>query len=147
MRPGSQIPVLPRQAAVVTSRMVTRESDGCLISSRTPSKDRPHVEIPGGRQVVATRVVAAVAIGRPVEADEDVHHVCENRRSVEPTHLIVELHVDHLAHHAEDQRRELCSVHGEPYDRVDCRTGWNICRACVREAMRRHRERKRALVL
>lgn len=145
MRPGVRTPVLPQQARIVLERQVTREETGCLRSSRTPSKERPSIEIPGGRQTMAARVVAAVTIGRPIEADEDVHHTCENKRCVEPTHLVVELHLDHSSQHAEAQRQTHCSVHGTPYDRVDAR-GWGVCWACRRSATYTYRERQRELM-
>lgn len=84
----------------------------------------------------------AVAIGRPIEPDEDVHHKeCRNVRCVEPAHLVVIPAADHRAHHAAKRRREVCLRHNRPYDRRDPRTGWPICFVCRREANARWRRK------
>lgn len=133
-----QVPVLPAHATRVLTEKVQRLENGCLVSLRTPSQGRPCIGIPGRRKVLAYRVVAAVAVNRPIEGDEDVHHRCENPRCVEPDHLIAQLSIEHRAHHAEERRQTHCSVHNTLYDRTDAR-GWGICLACRREAMRRLR--------
>ncbi|ACH62096.1 hypothetical protein MYRNA_95 [Mycobacterium phage Myrna] len=143
---GLRMPVLPGHAAKVLTEKVERLDNGCLVSSRTPSQVRPCVGIPGRRRVLAYRVVAAVAAGRPIEADEDVHHTCENCRCVEPDHLVIQPREEHRIHHAEEKRQDACSVHGTPYDRIDDR-GWGICLACRRDAMRRLRAAKRLVNL
>ena len=145
MRPGSRTPILARQAALVLTRQVDWRVGGCLVSSRTPSKDRPYIEIPGRQQALAARVVAAVHLGRPIEPDEDVHHSCHNRRCVEPTHLVAQPHVDHSNHHAAELRQTHCSVHHTPYDRVDAR-GWGVCWACRRAASAAYRARQKTLI-
>jgi len=112
------------------------QETGCRLSQRTPSRDRAWVEIPGPRQVSATRVIAAVILDRPIEPDEDVHHTCHTPRCMEPMHLFVALASDHQEGHAEQQRQEMCSVHRIPYERREVR-GWGVCRECRREAVRR----------
>ena len=82
---------------------------------------------------MAARVVKATAIGRPIEADEDIHHECPVARCVKPDHLVVHSAVDHQAHHAAELRQECCSVHNRPYDRRDAK-GRAICLLCRREA-------------
>jgi hypothetical protein len=90
--------------------------------------------------VKASRVVMAVAIGRPIEADEDVHQAkCRSVRCVEPTHLVVIPTADHSAHHAQERRLERCPRHGTPYARRD---RWrHHCRQCDAEAGARYRRR------
>jgi hypothetical protein len=102
-------------------------------SCPTPRK-RPLVRV-GSRKVMAARVVKAAAIGRPIEADEDVHHECRVARCVNPDHLVVHSAVDHQAHHAAELRQERCSVHNRPYDRRDAK-GRAICLLCRRDATR-----------
>ena len=144
MRPANPTPVLPRGAQWILD---TAEPRGdCLISLLTPSKVRPLVWLPGDQQTFAYRVVAAVELNRPIEADEDVHHLCETRRCVEPTHLVVQLNAEHQELHAVEQRQATCSVHGVPYAFRNER-GWGVCRACAREGTARYRARKRGLSL
>jgi hypothetical protein len=113
--------------------------NGCRVSAVTPSKARPWVSINDGRerQVSAIRVVMAVALGRPIEPDEDVHHTCQTPRCVEKTHLTVLPYQDHSDHHAEHLEQSVCSVHDRPYDRRDPKRGWGVCIECQREATRR----------
>ncbi len=82
----TRVPVLPAVAARIL-RTARRDENGCLISLLAPSQKRPNVKV-GGTQVKATRVVMAVHLDRPIEANEDVHHAeCRAVRCVEPAHL------------------------------------------------------------
>jgi hypothetical protein len=133
-------PVLPRTAQRILAGAKRLES-GCLISDLAPSQERPIVTIPGRQQMQAARVVKAIAIGRTIEADEEVHHAeCRNVRCVEPSHLVVLSAADHQAHHAAERRQERCSVHNIPYARRNAK-GWGICRKCAAEASARYYQR------
>jgi hypothetical protein len=80
--------------------------NGCLISLLAPRKKRPCVGV-GGIAVKATRVVISAHIGRPIEADEDVHHAkCRSVRCVEPSHLQV---IPTAAHRAHQPRKDASS--------------------------------------
>lgn len=131
--------MFPAVAARIKAQ-ATRQQDGCLMSGLTPSKHRPWAYLPDDRQVSAIRVVAAVALGRPIEPEEDVHHTCHKPRCVEETHLRVMLLEDHNGEHSEEIRQDRCTVHDRPYDRRDSR-GWGICNECAREKTRRYKER------
>lgn len=78
-------------------RAARRHKNGCLVSLLAPSQKRPSIRV-GGAEVKAARVVMAIHVGRPIEADEDVHHAkCRNGRCVEPTHLALITAADHGA--------------------------------------------------
>jgi len=116
-----------------------RMAGGCLVSPLTPSKRRPHVTIQG-RQLMAARVVKAAALGHLLEADEDCHHRCENRRCVDPDHLFVCSAAEHRAHHAAMKRQTACSRCATPYHHRDARS-WAVCLPCRAEAEARRRRR------
>lgn len=137
-RIATRVEVLPAVAARVKARSKPG-TNGCLISTLAPSKPRPWVWLPEGRQVSAIRVVAAVKLGRPIEPNEDVHHTCHKPRCVEETHLLVMLLDDHSSEHAEQLTQDRCTVHDRPYDRRDSR-GWGVCLACGREGTARYKE-------
>jgi hypothetical protein len=100
-------------------RGARRDENSCLISPLAPSQKRPCVGV-GGIAVKATRVVMAVHLGRPIEADEDIHHErCRNGRCVKPLHLAVISAAAHMAHHGAERRLERCPRHGTPYERRD----------------------------
>lgn len=145
VRPGRQTPVLPLLAQRLIDEARPTE-DGCRVCELTPSKKRPWVWVPGDKQLSAYRVVMAAVLGRPIEADEDVHHECETPRCVEPQHLGVLPASEHSAHHAEQMRREMCSVHKTPYD-YRRPNGWGVCRACQRASTAAYRERRKSVAL
>lgn len=135
---GTKVPVLPEVAARIVAAAELKPN-GCRLSALTPSKSRAFVMIMVDgreRQVMATRVIAAVRYGRPIEPEEHVHHTCHTPRCVEESHLSPIPAQEHEEYHAQEQTQTECSVHRRPYTRRDAR-GWGVCQDCQREATRR----------
>ena len=54
------------------------------------------------------RVVAQIMIGRPLQSDEHVHHLDENKHNNTPENLVVMPAREHLALHARQRRNGKC---------------------------------------
>lgn len=70
------------------------------------------------------------------ETDLDIHHVCENKRCVNPMHLEAKTKLEHRAEHLPDQ----CAM-GHPFSGVT--SGQRVCRICRSEASQRYKDRLR----
>ena len=96
-------------------RSAARLENGCLACHLNPSSKRPTVRLQETHLVVATRVVMASHLGRPIEPDEDVHHAnCRTLRCIAPEHLAVISAAEHQAHHRADKRGTICPRHERP---------------------------------
>lgn len=112
-------------------------STPCMIDRRQPSRSRPTITVQG-RQIAASRLVAATNLGRPITPEEDVDHLCHMPRCLQGSHLEVKPWRAHQERHVVLQRQDRCSIHDRPYDRWNSR-GWGVCLLCQREAAARWR--------
>lgn len=74
----------------------------------------------------------------------EVHHTCDRRDCIEPTHLIALTHAEHMALHAAKQVR---CIHGHrftPGNTIVRRNGTRRCRECQNARHRAMRARRKA---
>lgn len=77
-----------------------REGD-CLLYDQSPNTERPHISIPGHTPkvtILVYRVAYELAYG-PIPPKHEIHHLCEQPRCIEPTHLVARTRAEHSAEH------------------------------------------------
>jgi hypothetical protein len=119
-----------------------RQPDGCLIcTSFEYGKDYAGFAIQGVNYR-AHRLSYAWAYG---DTTADVHHICGNKRCVEPTHLAVPTDDHSLPRHRGPNPSERCA-HGHEFTEENTYInprGERQCRVCMREAAKRYAQRNR----
>lgn len=127
----------------------------------TGSKTKGYADVrTGGKTVRLHRAVYELVCG-PIPPDHDVHHTCENRACVNPSHLSVVPHRDHAREHHPEIIANILRTSQERQAQTHCKRGHEFtpentrqrghlrsCRACDRltaEATR-HRLRQRELL-
>lgn len=123
-----------------------RQSNGCLIcNSFEYGKGYAGFAIDYSNYR-AHRVSYAWAYG---DTDADIHHICGNKRCVEPTHLQVPTDDSPLPRHRGPNPQERCS-HGHeftPENTYINPRGERQCRECLRAASRRYAAKNRERLL
>lgn len=80
-------------------------AEPCVIWMGATTKDGYGSLRVDGRVRYAHRVAFEAHHERPVRGGHDVHHVCRNRRCVEPRHLEEIPHGEHVAEHNRERGR------------------------------------------
>lgn len=99
---GAEFQVAASEVARGRGRFCSRACAGrCGGSTPRPSKRYKQV---GHKQ--AHRVIMEQVLGRPLAADEDVHHIDGNKQNNDPANLRVLKHSEHLRQHLRERWRK-----------------------------------------
>ena len=103
------------------------------------SQGYPNIQLPK-KQVRAHRLIYILIIGK-IPLKKHLHHKCEFKLCVRPSHMKVLTPDEHNKYH---KLQEYC-VNGHPFngDNLHISSKRRSCRACARENTRRYRQRKR----
>jgi len=101
-----------------------------------------------GREVYAHRFAYELVQG-PIPEGMELDHLCRNTSCVNPTHLEPVTHKENnlRGEHSNGRRERTHCPEGHPFDEENTYVnprGERQCRACMREASRRYKERVRA---
>lgn len=130
----------------IRSKFVIEES-GCWNWTRALQNRGYGYVAFNGKMRLAHRVIYELLVG-PIPSDKELHHVCHNRRCVNPEHLKLVTHHEHVLLDNTIARRNALAthcVHGHPFDdeNTHIRTdGKRYCRACARVRQRERYARK-----
>lgn len=140
-------PIPPERVARYLARTI-ETPDGCLLWQGWINRSGYAEVTVLYRKTILHRLVYESRIG-PIPEGADLHHRCGRRSCINPSHVEpiahgghAALHVDHLA--AFNEERRAASVCGRGHDLLDetnvyvAADGRRRCRACRREAGRRH---------
>lgn len=128
------------------SRLLTyvdHHEDGCWRWSRYVDRDGYGRANVAGRSYGAHRAVYELTVG-PIPKGYQLHHVCEVRNCVNPTHLHPITPADHNRIRAAAKTH---CVHGHEYDERNTYrkpSGHRDCRKCGAARQRRYQARKKA---
>lgn len=126
----------------------------CVEWHRAPQDGYPRIRV-NGRKMRVHRLIYAATRG-PIPDGYIVHHICENKRCVNPEHLACMTRATHLTMHDTAQRggqrtRELrlarthC-IHGHEFtseNTIRQNGGYRACRTCHKRHVREYLARKR----
>lgn len=97
-----------------------------------------------GRHPLEHRLVMAEVLGRPLRADELVHHIDHNKLNNDPANLVVMTASEHSRHHNDkhprSKRCEVCGVEYEPAPTKRARSKTCGARECWRTLAERNRQ-------
>lgn len=126
-----------------------RRTDDCWEWAAAKDQDGYGMFWDGSRTVRAHRFSFELALG-PVPAGLRLDHLCRNTSCVRPEHLEVVTHQVNQLRSTSFSGTNAAKTHcknGHPFDEVNTRARSDhpgrVCRTCIREAVRRHRERIR----
>lgn len=94
--------------------------------------------------------VAYEAIFGSIPEELECHHICENKRCVNPFHIKLVTPIEHLeltpTHYSKQQKSRVCCMQGHAFTQQNtyvCTNGARVCRICHREELRLYRLRRK----